>query len=106
MDSIFYRYLLITVIYAIAWAGFVLIYRKRLDELITDHTGELAPSKIGTIVASTAWTHYMLTLPAGEIPQSHLYMWLAFFCAVAATELFKKFMTMWFSRGMPIGRKK
>lgn len=85
------KYSLVTIVFLIAILAAIRFYGRKLDNLFCDEKGKPAATKIGIVAAGGAWTYYMLV----ERPDS-VEMWLAYYTAVALTDVFKKFITMWF----------
>lgn len=84
--------------HAVVLVGFALLflvlsitYGRKLDALICNEHGEPSAQKIGVLVAGAAWTDYMLVNRPDSVE-----MWAFYYCAVAATDLFKKALIMWF----------
>jgi hypothetical protein len=67
-------------------------YGRKLDNLFCDEKGRPTSTKIGVVLAGGAWTYYMIANRPDSVE-----MWLAFYVAVAATDLLKKLINVWFA---------
>lgn len=92
------KYLIVAATYLLIFGFLVRTYGRRLDNVICDAKPpyDVNPAKLWTNIAGGAWTYYMLVARPSDVR-----MWAIYFCAVAATELFKKLMSMWFERVAP-----